>query len=275
MKKIVALVLSLALVLALGTVAFATQGDTYYTKTTDETKATASDVTLAYEKALEPKTDKNGVQTAGHVANYTLSNTGDTRYTAVDSLAKADVVVYSDEAMKNVVLYLAKTHREFYDAKVFANFGDKCGQCDYAGYDKSVTYYTVNGRLYAADKAGDQSLRVDGKFVTATFKGDLGPLMVKHVAVPVLKDATPVGYECANCKLAAVEAPNFASIPATAAQDGLTGNWYWPAAAAATTPTTSGVTSAKTFDAGVAMYAGLALMSVAGSAVVIGKKKEF
>ena len=37
--------------------------------------------------------------------------------------------------------------------------------------------------------------------------------------------------------------------------------------------TTSG--SPKTFDAGVAMYAGMALMSVAGSAVVIGKKKEF
>ena len=37
--------------------------------------------------------------------------------------------------------------------------------------------------------------------------------------------------------------------------------------------TTNG--SPKTFDAGIAMYAGMALMSVAGSAVVIGKKKEF
>ena len=35
------------------------------------------------------------------------------------------------------------------------------------------------------------------------------------------------------------------------------------------------ISSPKTFDAGVAMYAGMALMSVAGSAVVIGKKKEF
>ena len=41
-----------------------------------------------------------------------------------------------------------------------------------------------------------------------------------------------------------------------------------------TTPTTTNG-SPKTFDAGVAMYAGMALMSVAGSAVVIGKKKEF
>ena len=39
--------------------------------------------------------------------------------------------------------------------------------------------------------------------------------------------------------------------------------------------TTEGVNSAKTFDAGVAMYVGMSLLSVAGGAVVIGKKKEF
>lgn len=39
--------------------------------------------------------------------------------------------------------------------------------------------------------------------------------------------------------------------------------------------TNGSANSPKTFDAGVAMYAGMALMSVAGSAVVIGKKKEF
>ena len=41
------------------------------------------------------------------------------------------------------------------------------------------------------------------------------------------------------------------------------------------TETTEGVTSAKTFDAGIAMYVGMSLLSVAGGAVVIGKKKEF
>ena len=38
---------------------------------------------------------------------------------------------------------------------------------------------------------------------------------------------------------------------------------------------TGTTTSPKTFDAGIAMYVGMALTSVAGSAVVIGKKKEF
>ena len=42
-----------------------------------------------------------------------------------------------------------------------------------------------------------------------------------------------------------------------------------------TETTTTGVESAKTFDAGIAMYVGMSLMSVAGTAVVIGKKKEF
>ena len=39
--------------------------------------------------------------------------------------------------------------------------------------------------------------------------------------------------------------------------------------------TAKAVESAETFDAGIALYAGMALMSVTGSAIVIGKKKEF
>ena len=41
------------------------------------------------------------------------------------------------------------------------------------------------------------------------------------------------------------------------------------------TDDTNKVPSAKTFDAGVAMYVGMSLLSVAGGAVVIGKMKEF
>ena len=39
--------------------------------------------------------------------------------------------------------------------------------------------------------------------------------------------------------------------------------------------TKDGIASPKTFDAGIAMYVGMSLLSVAGGAVVIGKKKEF
>ena len=42
-----------------------------------------------------------------------------------------------------------------------------------------------------------------------------------------------------------------------------------------TADTNNGINSPKTFDAGIAMYVGMSLLSVAGGAVVIGKKKEF
>ena len=53
------------------------------------------------------------------------------------------------------------------------------------------------------------------------------------------------------------------------------GNYYVLLGSKTTGTTNGNANSPKTFDAGVAMYAGMALMSVAGSAVVIGKKKEF
>ena len=55
-----------------------------------------------------------------------------------------------------------------------------------------------------------------------------------------------------------------------------TATYYYQIGATGTSGTTTGTTtSPKTFDAGIAMYVGMALTSVAGSAVVIGKKKEF
>ena len=53
------------------------------------------------------------------------------------------------------------------------------------------------------------------------------------------------------------------------------GNYYVLLGSKTTAAGTTTNGSPKTFDAGIAMYAGMALMSVAGSAVVIGKKKEF
>ena len=49
----------------------------------------------------------------------------------------------------------------------------------------------------------------------------------------------------------------------------------WVVADKTADPTTETNKAPKTFDAGIAMYVGMALTSVAGSALVIGKKKEF
>lgn len=54
-------------------------------------------------------------------------------------------------------------------------------------------------------------------------------------------------------------------------------NRRYPAKPAASTDTKKpdGVNSARTFDAGVALYVGMSVLSLTGTALVIGKKKEF
>ncbi len=161
---------------------------------------------------------------------------------------------------------------------MFTNFGKSCGQLNYPNYDKDETYYTTNEKgnkaLYKADDAGAVSLMVGGKLVSVTLAHADATATVEHSAIPTVdaKTGKVTGYTCSVCKLAAVKAANYASIP-DGAQIIPSTNWYFPAAAASTTTNTT--SSPKTFDAGIAMYVGMALTSVAGSAVVIGKKKEF
>ena len=74
--------------------------------------------------------------------------------------------------------------------------------------------------------------------------------------------------------LAGVRGDKTYSVPSGYVRlDGQDANWY--VIGTADTKPAEGVTSAKTFDAGIAMYVGMSLLSVAGGAVVIGKKKEF
>ena len=69
---------------------------------------------------------------------------------------------------------------------------------------------------------------------------------------------------------------NGKGIDVTKAYEPTTATVMYTLTAGSTTGTTTNTKpSPKTFDAGIAMYVGMALTSVAGSAVVIGKKKEF
>ena len=301
MKKIIATVLAMVMALALCSTAFAatnvtvtakavmpTTGKTVYYAVQADGTVKAFNLTLKNAEAPKLNSDNQQKNTA-NVAYYDVpSVTGPNgtftggKYVVVGSLAEADLVVYNDctkdGTASGILYYLAMTDA-FYDGTgtVFTNFGTKCGQVNMSGYDKTETYYTSNGvnqkGIYMANDKGLISLMVNGKLVkvseAAVNKADI---TVKHAPIPTVENNKVVGYTCSICGTKAIKAPNAASVP-----DGvqvITGTdvWYFPAAAASTTTTTS---SPKTFDAGIAMYVGMALTSVAGSAVVIGKKKEF
>ena len=282
MKKIIATVLAMVMALALCSTAFAA-GVTGYVKGTEKGAVLSGEVTLDFTAAKDPTVNADGETTAkGNVAYYTYNVAGDTKYyyVTVDSLAAADLVLYNNNtSSKSVVMYLDRVVPEYLVGKAIS-FGTACGQyMKPTGYVSSNTYYVAEDRgndvfFYTNSSItpttnGVEALLVDGKLVNV-LRMTSAIATVKHSALPTVKDGKIVGYTCSVCKMAAIEAPNYASIPAGAQI--ITGNWYFPAAAASTTTTTS---SPKTFDAGIAMYVGMALTSVAGSAVVIGKKKEF
>ena len=290
MKKIIATVLAMVMALALCSTAFA--ADTVSVKALKKTDSTkelvyvvgTDTITLTYHKATAAKLNSDNEQTnTANVAYYTVANARfvDKYFVAVGSKAEADWIVYYNytaaDGASGVALYLAEAN-PFYTGTgtVFTNFGTKCGQIDIS-IDKDETYYTSNNEdddnIYVTNDEGTISLMVGGKLVTVSDTGTDTTNTVKHAVVPTVKDGKVTGYTCSVCKVAAVEAPNYASIPSDNSGIVPGTNYYFPAIAASTTTTTT--SSPKTFDAGIAMYVGMALTSVAGSAVVIGKKKEF
>ena len=232
------------------------------------------DVNAIYAPAVAAVLNDDGKQTnTADISHYTFEGVN---CVVATSLADADFVLYSDAAGKNVMMYLKEAVTSYNGSgAVYANFGKACGQVTYTA-EAGKTYYTTNADgdagIYVADKEGTKALMVGGKLVLVK----AAPVAyttaaVKHAAVPTVKDGKVTGYTCATCKTVAVEAPNFMSIPKGAVQDGLPGNWYWPSAPVVT-PSTDKVTSAETFDAGIAMYVGMSVMAAAGSAVVLKKK---
>ena len=282
MKKIIATVLAMVMALALCCTAFAATTVTAKAyRDTSAKDAVKAPVTATFYAATAAKLDKDGKQTnTANVAYYVVN---DVEYVVVSSLADADLVLYGDADATSVMLYLAKAEVHYNGTGTeFKNFGKKCGQFDY-DFDSTKTYYTTNGvdangkadkALYVADEKGAVSLMVGGKLVNVTLVAADATATVEHTAIPTVKDGKVVGYTCSVCKLAAVKAANYASIP-EGAQYVLNGTDYWYFPVAASNDPSNSNSSPKTFDAGIAMYVGMALTSVAGSAVVIGKKKEF
>ena len=133
----------------------------------------------------------------------------------------------------------------------------------------------------ASDATGSVYVLLSGKLVSVTLADE--QTLVGHTWVAVVKDGKVVSYKCSDCgtvasiykTYAAAKASGLKNVEAFVNDDGETIYLAYTDGKTDTTKPTDTNKSPKTFDAGIAMYVGMALTSVAGSAVVIGKKKEF
>ena len=277
MKKIIATVLAMVMALALCTTAFAA-AQTYdvFGKNSDE--AIAEEVTVTYNKA---DADENTI------AYYVLS--GDEfegeYYVKVTKASDADLVLkYAGKS--TIAMYLAQVSAVEYNGEgtAYTNLGTKCGQInykDFVGLTKSSKFYTAVSEaddetyLFVKDTTnGDEYLLVDGQMVQVTKLGNNETLADLQVAHTWVLDQEKLTAKCSACGATAKVYENYTEVPSGATAEQVAGLWV-VADATATTPADGTTSSPKTFDAGIAMYVGMALTSVAGSAVVIGKKKEF
>lgn len=277
MKKIIATVLAMVMAMALCVTAFAVNySDGYYFANGKWNKIDLTKVSVSYTNPSETKTD--GKVVSAKIGYYTLKETG-----------KADVVlveVDKDDATYQIkadstVKYLQESNGN--QDKAYTLTGtkltssDKCGEAKFTGtvYQSGDKYYTTG--------SSNTYMLIDGQVVsvvetTVTINGHDFEIQTKAVDAKGVLTGTA---KCKNCTQTATLTNKLSAIPVGAKSQvvsvaGMTDTCYlyWTEAGK-TNNGSSNANSPKTFDAGVAMYAGMALMSVAGSAVVIGKKKEF
>ena len=303
MKKIVALVLSLVMAMSLCTVAFAANVKAY----AKDMVTGKIDTKIGVEaKKIPAKEDAQGY---GWVEYY-VAKDGSATYIVCDK-DDADFAIYTNNGFTTWVRSDLTEDYAWYEFSVTAQKAtDKKATCDKAHF-LDDGYLDKNGNFYVeADDAlnGVNSYRVkSGNKVITVYDAvaNFNYIAASHIfGEPKANDKT--GYDevtCLVCKGVfaatsdeAVLTKNKVAIKATFAYDAedahdvYTENDYswawgdkfadsydyvWSLKAGTAAGTKDGVNSAKTFDAGIAMYVGMSLLSVAGGAVVIGKKKEF
>ena len=298
MKKIIATVLAMVMALALCTTAFAAPvaGYTGYTRGGEKLMANATAAESFSVEAHEATFNK--ATGAGNVAYYTVSGATAANTAYNGDYTKADKTDFDLQLTKAgaSTLYLKHVNNGAgYVAKVeaFTKIGDKCGQLD---VDADGTYYVNTskytdtnsvtkdaGEVYfmASDANGAVYVLLNGKLVSVTLADE--QTLVGHTWVAVEKDGKVVSYKCSDCgtvasiykTYAAAKASGLKNVEAFVNDDGETIYLAYTDGKTDNTKPTDTKPSPKTFDAGIAMYVGMALTSVAGSAVVIGKKKEF
>ena len=218
-------------------------------------------IDAGYDKTTKLVLDKNAVAAtctdAGSLFNVYSDVAGNASYVLV-----SDVVAYNAKQTKDADKIAEPATKYFFGTKssnVVAYYaaGTGADQVDYAlkaGHvlvKDGTTYGTAKSDVYKCAICGNRY--VIGPTVDT---GDLKSEFYSYDAATVASYANEHGILLKNIL-----------------RDNAT--LYLVEAGKTTTPSTDKNTSPKTFDAGIAMYVGMALTSVAGSAVVIGKKKEF
>ena len=272
MKKIIATVLAMVMALALCTTAFAADPIGTVYNEDGEVIATATASLVAAKKPT--------ATTAGNIAYYNVTDTAEQgvagNYVVTDKLS-ADISVLTSKG--KVYLETAEEVSYTVEATYVGQLQKKCVKL--SNTIDEGKYYTakdVDGDAFyfVANNQGDTVALVGTELVKFASADVATSLTKAHDFQPSKYDTdgiTVTAYKCENCDILAKVVDFETYMAAKAADRAVVGNDYVVLSTASTTP--AGTTSPKTFDAGIAMYVGMALTSVAGSAVVIGKKKEF
>ena len=276
MKKIVALVLSLVMVLGLATTAFgAGNNGTLYSADGLKTKITeGTDFVYVPAKALSKSV------TEGNVAYYTsdTANSGNVWMVvgAADAL-NTDCILKIGGTEKYVRAVAEADVKYTHTATEYTNVGEKCGQI--VSNDPTVKYYTLKDN---EGKAVADKFYTTGTGTTNVLLGTAVVAMGEVTVTTVPHEWEEAGYDkdgycnalkCANCPVTA-KLYEAGKVPAGLKSETSGYPVYTEMVVSATAAGTAGdkVNSAETFDAGIAMYVGMSVMAAAGSAVVLKKK---
>ena len=287
MKKIIATVLAMVMALALCTTAFAASKYVLY----DEDKKSTDIMVTKTDASSKNKTTLYYTYVDEHDATHYLVPADKSNYDGYVEGNYVKEVNADEDTIDNFISYADGKL-----VKMTAKSGEKVERnCTTSVFDTDVYFDKDNAAFVKVeDGTGTYNMLYNGVILSVDdvtdeiaegshlwIKGDKVDDGIYNVKCASC-GATAVAYE--TLKLAGTKTVvKYDQAKGIATANDMEKNWEgdlldsdWYVTTSASTDTkTDGNKSPKTFDAGIAMYVGMALTSVAGSAVVIGKKKEF